>query len=303
MSEVEEVPAAVEALDGVESEDEAHNVERPARASGTAKHRKKNNGTPLADLEVGSQVDATVKNIASYGAFLDIGAASDALLHVSRLSSDFVANVEDVVKQGDKVSVRIVSVDTEKGQVAVSMLSEEDEQKQAQARKAPRGKNRPQRSGGDRQAQMATIAALAESGYDSDKFVEGQVVSTLDFGAFVRISTADLAEGSSGEIDGLCHISCLSKERVNSVSDIVSVGDTVQVRLKSVDTGAGRVSLSMISAADEPAPRERRGGGRPKKEQFTTEEMGNLNWKEDFEKFMEDKPTFSNMAVVVDKRK
>merc|ERR1711976_374394 len=132
----EDVPAEVEAMDGVESEEEAHNADRPARDSGIKKHRKgKNTGTPISELEVGSYVDGTVKTITSYGAFVDIGAATDALLHVSRLSNEFVSNVEDVVKAGDKVNVRIAAIDAEKGQVAISMISEEDEN----AAKAARG--------------------------------------------------------------------------------------------------------------------------------------------------------------------
>ena len=79
-TEVEDVPEEVVALDGIASEEEAHNVERPARGSGIHKHKdgEKSNRIELKDLEVGSEVDAKVKTITSYGAFLDIGAKSDA---------------------------------------------------------------------------------------------------------------------------------------------------------------------------------------------------------------------------------
>jgi len=69
----EEVPVVVEAMDGVDSEEEMHNTERPARKSGTAKHKKGGRpGKPISELEVGSTVTATVKTTTSYGAFLDI---------------------------------------------------------------------------------------------------------------------------------------------------------------------------------------------------------------------------------------
>mmetsp|Transcript_13248 Transcript_13248/g.19636 ORF Transcript_13248/g.19636 Transcript_13248/m.19636 type:complete len:114 (+) Transcript_13248:511-852(+) len=86
-----EIPAEVEALDGVADEEEAHNTDRPARGSGIHKHKKGGSkGTPLSELEVGAEVEATVKTTTSYGAFIDIGAETDALLHVSRLSSRLV---------------------------------------------------------------------------------------------------------------------------------------------------------------------------------------------------------------------
>jgi len=295
-----EVPAEVEALDGVDSEEEAHNVERPARASGTSKHKNKKKGTPLSELEVGSMVEGTVKTITSYGAFLDIGASTDALLHVSRLSDDFVSNVEDIVTAGQVVSVRIVNIDTEKKQVAVSMRSEEAEARAASGG-GGRGKDRPRRSGGDRAAQREAMKALVDNGFDTDLFVEGEVQSTLDFGAFVRFATKDFGEGLEGEIDGLVHISALAPRRVNTVNDICKPGDKVQIRIKSIDAQSGKVALSMVSAADEPKPRENR--GRRGKAQFTEEEMGAKDWKEQLDTFQEDKPLFKNMPIIEDKRK
>lgn len=302
-----EVPAEVKAVDGVESEEEAHNADRPQRDSGTKKHKTKaKSGTPLADLEIGSFVDGTVKTITSYGAFVDIGAATDALLHVSRLSDSFVSSVEDIVKAGDSVNVRVVSVDAEKSQIAISMLSEEAEQNALSARKSSGGrrKDRPQRSQGDKGAQIATLNALAEKGFATDKFVEGEVVSTLAFGAFVRFSVSELAEGVEGELDGLVHISALAAQRTNDVTDVCNVGDKVQIRVREIDTDGNKVSLSMISVEDEAAsrPQRKKGGGRGRA-MFSPEEMGAKDWKEQLEKFSTDKPAFVNMPVVTDRRK
>jgi predicted RNA-binding protein with RPS1 domain len=306
----EDVPAEVEAMDGVESDEEAHNADRPARDSGIKKHKKGGNkGTPISELEVGSYVDGTVKTITSYGAFVDIGAATDALLHVSRLSNEFVSNVEDVVKAGDKVNVRIAAIDAEKGQVAISMISEEDENAAKAARGGGRRKDRPQRSGGDRAAQAATIASLAEAGFDDTKMVEGEVVSALDFGAFVRFSAGQLADSVEGELDGLVHISALTTGRAESVASIVSVGDKVQVRVRNLDTDGNKVSLSMITKEEEEAnrPQRRNNEDRPKRSgrsMFSPDEMGPEDWKEQLEKFnTESNGSFVNMPVVEDKRK
>lgn len=310
MSEVaEDVPAEVEAMDGVASDEEAHNVERPARGSGIHKHHKDDNArTELKDLEIGAEVTAKVKTITSYGAFLDIGAKSDALVHVSRLSDDFVANVEDVVKQGDEISVRIVSVDTDKKQIAVTMRSAEAEAKAADQSggRPTRRRERPQRSGADQAAQAASINALAEKGFDDEKFVDGEVVSSLDFGAFVRFDTAQFGEGFDGEVDGLVHISALAEGRTASVADVVSIGDKVQIRVRSVDTDAGRISLSMITKEQEasrPAPRERKqggGGGNFSAVANSWKDTGAADWKEQMEDFTQ--PGFTNNAVVVDRR-
>jgi len=306
----EAIPADVEAMDGINSEEEAHNVERPARGSGIHKHHKddKKSRTALGDLEIGAEVKATVKTIASYGAFIDIGAASDALLHVSRLSDDFVANVEDVVKKGDEISVRIMSVDTEKNQIAVTMRSPEAEAKAAEGGstgRPQRRRDRPQRSNGDKAAQAATINALVEKGFDEEKFVEGEVVSSLDFGAFVRFDTAQVGE-FEGEVDGLVHISALAEGRVNTVSDIVAVGDKVQVRIRTVDAEAGRVSLSMITKEQEEASRPPRREKNNDRGNFSAvanswKDTGAADWKEQLEEFGKEQPGFTNGAVVVER--
>eukprot|EP00581_Thalassiosira_minuscula_P001149 CAMPEP_0183739104 /NCGR_PEP_ID=MMETSP0737-20130205/56211_1 /TAXON_ID=385413 /ORGANISM="Thalassiosira miniscula, Strain CCMP1093" /LENGTH=377 /DNA_ID=CAMNT_0025973813 /DNA_START=37 /DNA_END=1170 /DNA_ORIENTATION=+ len=307
----EPVPAEVEAMDGVASEEEAHNVERPARGSGIHKHHKDGSArVELKDLEIGAEVTAKVKTITSYGAFLDIGAKSDALVHVSRLSDDFVANVEDVVKQGEEIKVRIVSVDTDKNQIAVTMRSAEAEAKAAEGAasgRPGRRRERPQRSGADSAAQAASINALAEKGFDDAKFVEGEVVSSLDFGAFVRFDTAQIGEGLEGEVDGLVHISALAEGRTNSVSDVVAIGDKVQVRIRTVDSGAGRISLSMITKEQEearPAPRERKsgGGGNFNPIENNWKDTGAADWKESMDTFTKEQPGFTNTAVVVDRR-
>jgi predicted RNA-binding protein with RPS1 domain len=303
----EDVPAEVASMDGIANEDEAHNAERPARDSGLKKKKKEaNKGTPLSDLQVGSYVDGTVKTITAYGAFVDIGAASDALLHVSRLSNSFVSNVEDVVKQGDKVNVRIVSVDTDKNQIAISMVSEEDEKAAAERSAGGRRKERPQRSQGDRGAQVVTLNDLNAAGFDDTKMVEGEVVSILDFGAFVRFDASQLAD-VTGELDGLVHISALTAGRAESVKSVVSVGKKVQIRVRELDVKGKKVSLSMISKEEEeanrPAPRERKQGGRAK-QMFTPDQMGPADWKEQLEGFQKEQDTtFVNMPVIVDNRK
>lgn len=81
------------------------------------------NGAPVSieSLEAGMQVSGTVKRLELFGAFVDIGAGRDALLHISQLNRPNVRNVEDVLKVGEQVSVYVLKVDADSGRIALSM--------------------------------------------------------------------------------------------------------------------------------------------------------------------------------------
>mmetsp|Transcript_7399 Transcript_7399/g.10500 ORF Transcript_7399/g.10500 Transcript_7399/m.10500 type:complete len:366 (-) Transcript_7399:74-1171(-) len=280
----ETVPAEVEAMDGIDSPEEAHNEERKDNRGSLKKHKRGPKGTPISELEVGSTISGKVKTIASYGAFVDIGASTDGLLHISRLSAEYVADVNEILSVGQEIEVRIANVDAGKNQVALSMISEEEEKAAA----------RPQRERAPRQQRRddsAITSALEDKGFDSDQFVEGEVVSTVDFGAFVRVDASTLNSEVEGSMDGLVHISCLAAGRTNNVSDIVSVGDKVQVRLKGIQ--GNKVSLSMIKEEDE-QPR----GGRNAEPVVE----GAKDWKESLERIQSDMASFENKPLVVDNR-
>lgn len=291
----EEVPAEVEALDGVESTEEAHNVERPARSS--LKKKRGPKGKELSEYEVGSMVQGTVRSITSYGAFIDIGANTDGLLHISQLSAEFVGDVNDVLQAGQEVEVRIVSIDTDKGQVALSLLTQQESDASQQAARQKRDRpQRQQQQQNNRRDDSAVLASLEEKGWDSDAFVDGTVVSTVDFGCFVRIDASRLNSECEGELDGLVHISALSSGRVRAVGDIVKVDDKVKVRVKGIN--GNKVSLTMLSPEDEESKVEasNSAGGSPMGD-------GAKDWKESLDKFDEKMPVFKNGPVVQDRRK
>lgn len=282
----DDVPVEVEAMDGVASDDEAHNLERPARES-LKKHKKE--GKALSEFSVGDSVTAKVKTITTYGAFMDFGAATDGLLHISRLSNEYVRDVNEVLKAGQELEVRIVSIDAGKNQVALSLLTEEQEESAASEQRPKRQDRRQQ--GGGRRDDSAVLAALEEKGWDPDAFVEGTVASTVAFGAFVRVDASKLNPDVEGELDGLVHISALAPRRVEVVTSVCNVGDKVQVRCKGIQ--GGKVSLSMIAKEDERQPR---GGREPVFE-------GAKDWRESCTKIAEEQPKFTNGPVIVDMRK
>ena len=282
----EEVPAEVEAMDGVESSDEAHNVDRPARSS--LKKKRGPKGKDLSEYEVGSMVTGSVRTITNYGAFVDIGASTDGLLHISQLSTEFVGDVNEILKAGQEIEVRIVSIDSDKGQVALSLITAEEAEKS----QAGRRRERPQRQN-NRRDDSAVISALSEKGWEPTQFVEGTVVSTVDFGCFVRVDASLLNSECEGTLDGLVHISALASGRVSSVTDIVSADDKVQVRMKSIN--GNKVSLTMLSVEDEESKMEASAAASAASE-------GAKDWKESLEKFDSKMPVFKNGPLIEDRR-
>lgn len=294
VAEETEVPAEVEAMEGVESNDEAHNLERPARA---ALKKKKPSGKDLSEFSEGSTVKGTVKSLASYGAFVDIGASTDGLLHVSQLSAEFVSDVSEVVKEGQEVEVRIVKIDAGKRQIGLSLMTEEE----AAASKPSRRPNNNRRQ--NRRDDSAVLGPLSEKGWDVATTVEGTVVSTVDFGAFVRVDASTLNSECEGSFDGLVHISCLKVGRVGSVTDVVKADDKVQVRCKSID--GGKVSLTMLSVEDEEseaAQNQRGGGGGGGFDPFDPGE-GAKDWKDSVSTFESEQPEFISSPLIIDNRK
>lgn len=273
-------------MDGIESPEEAHNAERPARKSIAKK--KTTPGKPLSEFEVGQTVTGKVRSIMTYGAFMDFGAESDGLLHISALSTEFVDDVKTVLDMGAEYEVRIISIDLENKKVGLSKLSTDQEAAQQEA-KGPRQQNR----GGNRGKEQQMVAQLAGSTWDDTKFIAGEVVNTADFGAFVRFDIHDLVEtvDAGSMVDGLVHISCLAENRVASVTDVAKKGEKVQIRLKSVQNK--KISLSMVSVEAEKTKMENRGGGGG-----GGEFEGNKNWKEAVEALEDDMSVMTNVPLV-----
>jgi len=163
--------------------EEAAVAEAPVAAEAVAAEAPKGGKgpkTPLDALEVGTTVEGTVRSVMAYGAFVDVKAATDGLLHVSEICNEFVKDANDKLKAGDVISCRIKSVNLEKKQLALSCKDESEA-------RAPRG------GGGRARPDLSEYATA-----DAKVFVKGTVNSIQEYGAFVT-----LKEG----VDGLVHIS------------------------------------------------------------------------------------------------
>jgi len=155
------------------------------------------------NLEPGMKVEGKVLRLERFGAFVDIGAQTDGLVHVSEMGTGRVAKPSDVVSEGDMVSVWVKDVDRKAGRISLTLLEPPD----------------------------VDIRTLKP-----DMVLTGKVVRLESFGAFV-----DVGAGR----DGMIHVTEMGRGYVGSPSEILSVGDEVQVRVVEVDPRRGRISLSM----------------------------------------------------------
>ena len=78
----------------------------------------------IEDLNVGMELEGTVRNVASFGAFVDIGLHDDGLVHISKMSKQFVKNPNDILNVGDIIKCYVDKVDLEKGKVNLSLFKD-----------------------------------------------------------------------------------------------------------------------------------------------------------------------------------
>ena len=165
-------------------------------------------------VEVGKKYTGAVKSLTSYGAFVDLGGV-DGMIHISELSWNRIKHPSEVVNVGDVLEVYVKDIDTEKHKISLGYKNEKDNPWEILKNEYPVG----------------TVTKV-------------KIVSITTFGAFAQIIPG---------IDGLIHISQISSERVNKVSDVLNVGDEVDAKITEIDFEKKRVSLSM-RAVNENAP-------------------------------------------------
>ena len=166
----------------------------------------------LDDLEVGNIKEGKVSSIVNFGAFVDIG-GMDGLVHVSELSWRHVENPNEVVKVGDKVSVKVLEIDTDKGRISLSMKQVTEDPWEDFSSKFKEG-----------------------------DIAEGKVSKVVPFGAFVTIG---------GGVEGLVHVSEISLNEIKSPELELGIGQKVQIKLIEIDSEKRKVSLSIRQADPE----------------------------------------------------
>ena len=178
----------------------------------------------FSSLQVGQKVNGTIRSIAPFGVFIDLGGI-DGLVHKSELSWNKVNNPEAGYKVGDQVDAEVIDINHERGRISLSIRRLQPD---------------PWHS---------TVAD-----FKVGDVIDGTVTKIVNFGAFVRVRDG---------LEGLIHISELSHQRVAHPSDVVHEGQTLKLKIISLDSERHRLGLSLKQAEEPPArpapePRERR---------------------------------------------
>ncbi|MDQ2951110.1 MAG: S1 RNA-binding domain-containing protein [Chloroflexota bacterium] len=167
--------------------------------------RRERKAEGAAKLSAGAVLEGTVVSVTSYGVFVDVGVA-DGLVHGSEITWEKDLEPTSLFKVGDSVRVLVVGIDQEKQRISLSIKRLADDPWQS-------------------------FVSTVQSG----QMVNATVTRVMPYGAFARV-----AEG----VEGLVHVSELAPKRIADPSEVVKVGDTLRVKIVSVDKERRRLSLS-----------------------------------------------------------
>jgi SSU ribosomal protein S1P len=168
----------------------------------------------LETIEEGKVVEGVVKNITDYGLFIDLGGI-DGLLHVTDISWGRVTRPSDNFSRGDRIKVKILSLDREKERLTLGL----------------------------KQLTEDPWCTVMEE-YPVGSIVTGKVVNITDYGAFVELGSG---------VEGLVHVSEMFWTRkIKHPSKVLSVGEMVEVRVLTADPEGKRISLSLKQATENP---------------------------------------------------
>lgn len=163
---------------------------------------------------VGCKIIGKVRNMTSYGAFVEIENDIDGMIHVSDMSwTRKINNPNEVLKSGQEVEAIILDIDPNQQRISLGMKQMED----------------------DPWSRIETLYKIGD-------LVKGKVTKITAFGAFIELSN---------KIDGLIHISQLSKDHIEKVKDILSLGDEIEARVIKIDKDERRIGLSIKAAQED----------------------------------------------------
>ncbi len=162
-----------------------------------------------ATIAEGQTLRGTVRRLTGFGAFVDVGGV-DGLLHVSEMAWYRVNHPSDLLKEGDELDVYVLAVDQASEKISLGL-------KQL----------------------VSNPWSAAKENYPEGTIITATVMRTTTFGAFLEVEPG---------IEGLVHISQLAHQRVEKTEDVVKPGDSVEVKVLSVDTEGKRMSLSIKAA-------------------------------------------------------
>jgi len=167
---------------------------------------EKKRGELMETLKPGDVRSGRVSGMRDFGAFVDLGGA-DGLVHISELSWHRIDHPREVVKLGDEVEVYVLGVDQESGRISLS-----------------------------RKKLLPNPWDTVASRYNQNQLIEGKVTRILDYGAFAEIEPG---------VEGLLHVSQLSRNPVEDPRAVVQEGEVHLLRIVSIDQKRQRIGLSL----------------------------------------------------------
>ena len=168
----------------------------------------------MAELETGQVRKGTVKNIADFGAFVDLGGI-DGLLHITDMSWDRVGHPSEVVKIDEEIEVKVLNIDRGKEKIALGL----------------------------KQLKVNPWEEVEER-YPPDSRQRGEVVNIMNYGAFVKLEAG---------VEGLVHISEMSwTRRINHPSEMLAIGDVIDVVVLDVNKDKQEISLGIKQTQENP---------------------------------------------------
>ena len=169
-------------------------------------------------LSVGDAIRVTVSNIEPYGAFVDLGNDVEGFLHISEISWDKnISNPRDFIKEGESIDVEVIEINHDTRRLRVSLKN-----------------------------LLAKPFDEFKAEHKAGDILKGEIVSTTEFGAFVKIPT------KSSFVEGLLHNEDASWDRGKRCKDFLKVGEKIEVKLIKIDDKAGKISLSLKELQDSP---------------------------------------------------
>jgi small subunit ribosomal protein S1 len=168
----------------------------------------------MSTVEIGQIIEGTVKNIADFGVFIDLGGI-DGLLHITDMSWDRVNHPSELVRVDDRIKVKVLSIDKEREKIALGL----------------------------KQTQVNPWDEV-DAKYPIGARVKGTVVNVTNYGAFVKLE---------GGIEGLVHISEMSwTRRITHPSEMLSPGQEIEVVILEINKGKQEISLGIKQTETNP---------------------------------------------------
>ncbi|WP_145542860.1 30S ribosomal protein S1 [Virgibacillus sp. SK37] len=171
----------------------------------------------LQSLEPGQVVEGTVQRITNFGVFVDLGGI-DGLVHISQLAHEHVEKASDIVSEGDKIKVEILSIDRDNERISLSHKNT-----------------------------LPGPWTNIEERISSGDTLEGTVKRLVNFGAFVEVLPG---------VEGLVHISQIANRHIGTPQEVLEVGQKVNVKVLDINESEKRISLSIKELEQEQAEQE-----------------------------------------------